>query len=64
MAEKIYASGKEFAYDHVARDKVVTFAKGTDTRINIEEERSMKKKINEGHSFAVCGAVRRRHKRL
>ena len=35
-APRIYDSGKEFAYDHVFRDKVVTFAKGTDTRINIK----------------------------
>ena len=44
-AARIYDSGKEFAYDHVFRDKVVTFAKGTDTRINIKvnaQRRSMK----------------------
>ena len=44
-AKNIYASGKEFTYDHVARDKVVTFSKGTDTRINIKvnaQRRSMK----------------------
>ena len=44
-ASRIYDNGKEFAYDHVARDKVVTFAKGTDTRINIKvntQRRSMK----------------------
>ena len=44
-AARIYDSGKEFAYDHVVRDKVVTFAKGTDTRINIKvnaQRRSMK----------------------
>ena len=44
-AAGIYTSGKELAYDHVFRDKVVTFAKGTDTRINIKVEaqrRSMK----------------------
>ena len=35
-AARIYDSGKEFAYDHVFRDKVVTFAKGTDTRLNIK----------------------------
>ena len=35
-AARIYDSGKEFAYDNVIRDKVVTFAKGTDTRINIK----------------------------
>ena len=44
-AASIYDSGKEFAYDHVVRNEVVTFAKGIDTRINIkvnQERRSMK----------------------
>ena len=44
-AARIYDSGKEFAYDHVVRDKVVTFDKGTDTRINVKvnaQRRSMK----------------------
>ena len=30
-----YSSGKEFAYDHIQRDKVVMFSKGTDTRLNL-----------------------------
>ena len=30
-----YSSGKEFAYDHIQRDEVVMFSKGTDTRLNI-----------------------------
>ncbi|KAL9953142.1 hypothetical protein ACROYT_G040507 [Oculina patagonica] len=40
-----YASGKEFAYDHIQRDKVVTFAKGSDTRLNLRvnpQRRSLK----------------------
>ena len=44
-AESIYTSGKELAYDHVFRDKVVSINKGTDTRINIKvsvQRRSMK----------------------
>ena len=44
-AARIYDSGKEFAYDHVFRDKVVTFPKGTETKINIKvnaQRRSMK----------------------
>ena len=44
-AAGIYTSGKEFAYDHVARDKVVPINRGTDTRINIKvsaQRRSMK----------------------
>ena len=44
-AVKIYTSGKEFAYDHLSRDKVVPINKGTDTRINIKvsaQRRSMK----------------------
>ena len=36
-----YSSGKEFAYDHIQRDEVVTFAKGTDTRVN-PQRRSLK----------------------
>ena len=45
QATSLYTSGKEFFYDHVTRDKVVTFAKGTDTRINVKvnaQRRSMK----------------------
>ena len=41
----IYDSGKEFAYDHVMLDKVVTITRATDTRINIKvnaQRRSMK----------------------
>ena len=43
-AAGIYTSGKEFAYDHLSRDKVVPFNKETDTRINIKvsaQRRSM-----------------------
>ena len=45
QATEIYTSGKGFLYDHVSRDKVVTVAKSTDTRINIKvnaQRRSMK----------------------
>ena len=44
-AESAYKSGKEFAYDHVSRAKVVPINRGTDTRINIKvdsQRRSMK----------------------
>ena len=34
-AHSVYSSGKEFAYDHVMRDVVVTFKKDSDTRINL-----------------------------
>ena len=40
-----YSSGKEFAYDHIQRDEVVTFAKGTETSLNIKvnpQRRSLK----------------------
>ena len=40
-----YTSGKEFAYDHIQRDEVVTFKKGSDTRLNIRvnpQRRSLK----------------------
>ena len=45
QATTMYTSGKAFLYDHVSRDKVVTVAKSTDTRINIKvnaQRRSMK----------------------
>ena len=45
QATSLYTSGKEFFFDHVIRDKVITFAKGTDTRINVkvnQQRRSMK----------------------
>ncbi|KAL9970077.1 hypothetical protein ACROYT_G022399 [Oculina patagonica] len=40
-----YSGGKEFAYDHIQRDKVVTFEKGSDTRLNLRvnpQRRSLK----------------------
>lgn len=33
-AFSVYSSSKEFAYDHVMREEVVTFAKGINTRPN------------------------------
>jgi len=44
-ARRVYSSGKEFAYDHVTRSKVVTFKEDTDTRVNINvdaQRRSLK----------------------
>ena len=44
-AHSVYSTGKEFLYDHVVRDKIVQFSKGTDTRINIRvkpQRRSLK----------------------
>ena len=44
-ADWVYTSGKEFAYDHVSRAKVVPIVRGTETRINIKvdaQRRSMK----------------------
>ena len=36
QATSIYTSCKEFFYDHVTRDKVIPFKKGSDTRINVK----------------------------
>ena len=33
-ATSVYSSGKTFAYDHVMREEVITFAKGTESRLN------------------------------
>ena len=44
-ATDAYTSGKEFAHDHVTRDKVIPFKKQTDTGINVKvnaQRRSMK----------------------
>ena len=44
-AHTVYDSGKEFLYDHVKRDSVVSFAKGTVTKLNIKvnpQRRSLK----------------------
>ena len=41
----VYSSGKEFGYDHVMREEVVTFKKGSDTLINLRvnpQRRSLK----------------------
>ena len=45
QATNVYTSGKEFAYDHVTRDKVHPFKKQNETRLNITvnaQRRSMK----------------------
>ena len=45
QAKSAYITGKPFVYDHVFRDKVIPFKKGTDTRINVKvntQRRSMK----------------------
>ena len=34
-AHSVYSIGKELLYDHVMREEVVTFKKGSDTRINL-----------------------------
>ena len=44
-AHIVYSTGKKFLYDHVMRDEVVTFSKGTDTRKTIRvnpQRRSLK----------------------
>ena len=44
-ATSVYSNGKAFAYDHVMREEVITFAKGTEARINIRvnpQRRSLK----------------------
>ena len=44
-ADRVYKSGKEFAYDHVMREEVVTFKKDADQRLNIRanpQRRSLK----------------------
>ena len=40
-----YSSGKEFSYDHIQRDEIVIFKKGTDKRLNFRvnpQRRSLK----------------------
>ena len=44
-SRSLYSVVKEFFYDHVVQDKVVTFAKGTDSMLNIKvtpQRRSLK----------------------
>ena len=44
-ANSVYSSGKEFAYDHVMREEVVTFKKDSDTWLNLRvnpQRRSLK----------------------
>jgi len=44
-ARSAYSSGNEFAYDHVHLEKMITFQKGSDTRLNVKvnaQRRSMK----------------------
>ena len=45
QAISAYIAGKPFVYDHVFRDKVIPFKKGTDAKINVKvnaQRRSMK----------------------
>ena len=45
QATSAYIGGKQFAYDHVTRDKVIPFKKQTEKRINVKvnaQRRSMK----------------------
>ena len=45
QAKSAYITGKPFVYDHVIHNKVISFKKGTDTRINVKvnaQRRSMK----------------------
>jgi len=44
-ALRVYEAGKEFAYDHVMRHKLLTFKKDTASRLNIKvdaQRRSIK----------------------
>ena len=44
-ATRAYTSGKEFAYDHIMREEVVPFSKGSDARLNLRvnpQRRSLK----------------------
>ena len=44
-ATSVYLSGKEFAYNDVMRERVITFAKDSETRLNIRvnpQRRSLK----------------------
>lgn len=44
-ALSVYSFGKEFLYGNLQREKVVTFAKGSDTRLNLRvnpQRRSLK----------------------
>ena len=44
-ARSVYTLGKAFLYDHVMRDQVHMFSKGTDTRLNLRvnpQRRSLK----------------------
>ena len=61
MAASVYESGKEFAYDHVSRDKVVTINRGTDKN---KHKSQRTKKIDERHSITVCGAIHCGYKRF
>ena len=55
-AKSVNTSGKEFAYDHVTRDKVVTFKKGTETRINIKVD-AQRRSLIKSHPPTVHGGV-------
>ena len=41
-ATSVYSNGKEFTYDDVLRERVITFAKGSETRLNIRVNPSRK----------------------
>ena len=47
----IYASGKEFAYDLVMRERVVPIAKGSDTHLTLRV--NPQRRSTQGHPLAV-----------
>ena len=47
-ATSVYTHGKEFAYDHIMRETVVSFTKNTDTRLEHSDKLAVP--ITQGHS--------------
>ena len=62
-AESVFTTGKELAYDHVMRSKVVPIDKGSATRINFkvdDQRRSLKAILHlfmEGYTGGGGGRV-------
>ena len=56
-ARSVYSSRKEFAYDHIQRAEVVTFAKA-------ESQSQPTEKVSESHIAPICRAIYCWHKAL
>ena len=62
LADEVLTNSKEFAYDNIQHSEVVTFAKGTDPRLNLRV--NLREKVPKRHLATICRALCCWHKAL